>query len=214
MRIATALAKTGILTIAISIMGVSASATSASAEMTTGTTEPIVTTRAIAFADPKPEPVFEAVDMSVVQVIPAISVVQPMQEGTYRNTSVYGPRWGSFHTGTDYAAPLGTPIHAIADGDVIWAGDGRDGRSGKLIIIHHVIDGQDVYSWYGHMYTDGVYVAEGDHVTAGQLIAGVGSNGRSTGPHLHFEIHTGELGNAVDPLIFLAAAEAGFPTAG
>jgi len=214
MRLAATLAKTGLLTLTISFLGVSASATSASAEMSTGSIETTVSTRALAFAPPKPEPVFETVDMSVVEVIPAITVVQPMQAGTYRNTSFFGPRWGSFHMGTDYAAPLGTPIHAIADGEVIWAGDGRDGRSGKLIIIHHVIDGQDVYSWYGHMYTDGVYVSEGDHVSAGQMIAGVGSNGRSTGPHLHFEIHTGELGNAVDPLQYLEDAQAGFPTAG
>ncbi|NLI18203.1 MAG: M23 family metallopeptidase [Actinomycetales bacterium] len=139
-------------------------------------------------------------------------VYLPMVEGTYHNTSLYGPRWGSFHPGVDFAAPVGTPIHAIADGEVVWAGGGKEGRSGQLVIIHHVINGQDVWSWYGHMYTDGVHVAEGDRVRAGQLIAEVGNNGYSTGPHLHFEIHTGEMGNHVDPLTFLAGA--GGPVAG
>ena len=138
---------------------------------------------------------------------------RPMMQGTYRDTSVYGPRWGSYHYGTDMAAPVGTAIYAVAKGEVIYAGGGKEGRSGQLIIIHHVIDCQDVWSWYGHMYSDGVYVAEGETVTAGQLIAGVGSNGRSSGPHLHFEIHVGELENHRDPLAFLAGAEAPFPAA-
>jgi len=56
-----------------------------------------------------------------------------------------------------------------------------------------------------------VHVSEGDVVTAGQLIAGVGSNGNSTGPHLHFEIHTGEADNAVNPLTWLGSADAVFP---
>lgn len=144
---------------------------------------------------------------------PEITVVRPMAEGTFRNTSLYGPRWGTFHTGTDMAASVGTPILAIADGTVVHAGGGEHGRSGQLVIIHHVIDGQDVWSWYGHMYSDGVHVSEGDTVTAGQVIAAVGSNGYSTGPHLHFEIHVGALEGHVDPLAFLSDAEAPFPAA-
>lgn len=75
---------------------------------------------------------------------PEITVVRPMAEGTFRNTSLYGPRWGTFHTGTDMAASVGTPILAIADGTVVQAGGGEHGRSGQLVIIHHVIDGLDV----------------------------------------------------------------------
>ena len=159
------------------------------------------------------EPVTGASGMREAFTERASVVYRPMAEGTYRDTSPFGPRWGSFHYGTDMAASAGTPIFAIADGEVIYAGGGKDGRSGQLVIIHHVIDGQDVWSWYGHMYTSGVYVSAGDKVTAGQLIAGVGSNGNSTGPHLHFEIHTGEIGNHVDPLQFLADAGAPHPTA-
>lgn len=138
-------------------------------------------------------------------------VYRPMVQGTYRDTSLYGPRWGSYHYGTDMAAAAGTPIYAVAPGEVIYAGGGKEGRSGQLVIIHHVIDGQDVWSWYGHMYTDGVYVSAGDQVQAGELIAGVGSNGFSTGPHLHFEIHVGEYGNHVNPLTWLSEAGAVFP---
>lgn len=139
------------------------------------------------------------------------AVYRPMASGTYRDTSTFGPRWGSFHYGHDMAAPVGTPIYAVADGEVVWAGAGKEGRSGQLVIIHHVIDGQDVWTWYGHMYTNGVHVSVGDRVEAGQMIAAVGNNGNSTGPHLHFEVHTGSWDNAVNPMTFLSGAGAVFP---
>ncbi len=138
-------------------------------------------------------------------------VYRPMMQGTYRDTSLFGPRWGSFHYGTDMAAPLGTPIYTVADGEVIYAGGGKEGRSGQLVIIHHVIDGKDVWTWYGHMYSNGVHVSAGQRVEAGQMIASIGNNGFSTGPHLHFEVHTGEYGNAVDPLGWLAGTDAVYP---
>ena len=136
---------------------------------------------------------------------------RPMMQGTYRDTSVYGPRWGSYHYGTDMAAPVGTAIYAVAKGEVIYAGGGKEGRSGQLVIIHHVIDGVDVYTWYGHMYSGGVYVSAGQKVEAGEMIAGVGNNGFSTGPHLHFEVHVGEYGNHVNPLTWLSDSGAVFP---
>ncbi|NLI19031.1 MAG: M23 family metallopeptidase [Actinomycetales bacterium] len=157
------------------------------------------------------EPVTGASGMREAFTQRASAVYRPMAAGTYRDTSLYGPRWGSFHMGTDMAAPVGTPIYAIADGEVVWAGGGKEGRSGQLVIIHHVINGQDVWSWYGHMYTNGVYVSAGERVSAGQVIAGVGDSGFSTGPHLHFEIHTGEYGNHVNPLSWLSGTDALFP---
>jgi len=219
---AAALTKTGILTIAASLIGFGSAAAPASAglpaeldQTAVVETADIPAAKAIGVLSPEHKlaefslPVIVATSEAAVET----PVIRPMAEGTYRDTSLYGPRWGSVHTGTDMAASVGTPIYAIADGEVVWAGGGKDGRSGQLVIIHHVIDGQDVWSWYGHMYTNEVYVSEGDKVTAGQLIAGVGSNGNSTGPHLHFEIHTGEIGNHVDPLQFLADAGAPHPTA-
>ncbi|PFG40676.1 murein DD-endopeptidase MepM/ murein hydrolase activator NlpD [Georgenia soli] len=136
-------------------------------------------------------------------------LVRPVADGTYRNSSHYGNRshplsgaYG-FHTGTDYAAPLGTPIYAIANGTVEYVGMGKDGRSSMLVILRHEIAGQTVYSWYVHMYKDGIHVTEGQDVTAGDVIAEVGNNGNSTGPHLHFEIHLDDQGTTTDPLPWL-----------
>ncbi|MDN5559542.1 MAG: M23 family metallopeptidase [Ruaniaceae bacterium] len=135
----------------------------------------------------------------------------PMAAGTYRNTSQFGPRWGSFHAGTDMAAAAGTPMYAVTDGTVVHAGDGIEGRSGNLVIVHSVVNGQDVWFWYGHMYDNGVYVSEGQEVSAGQLLGGVGSMGYSTGPHLHFEVHAGEWSNVVSPLGWLSDSGAVSP---
>lgn len=89
---------------------------------------------------------------------------------------------GDFHTGADIAAPLGTPILAAKDGTVISVVRG-DPIYGTNITIDH---GNGEVSFYGHMSQS--YVSVGQHVTAGEPIAPVGSEGRSTGPHLHFEI--------------------------
>lgn len=138
------------------------------------------------------------------------AVVMPLKEGTYRTSSPYGTRWNPiaggyhFHAGSDFAGEHGTPIHSIADGTVEYVGAGKDGRSNNLVIIRHELGGETFWSWYVHMYDDGIHVSEGEAVSAGQHIADVGSNGRSTGPHLHLEIHTDEDGTTVEPLAFLA----------
>src|SRR5690606_34064602 len=72
---------------------------------------------------------------------------------------------------------------------VVYTGPGRLGRSSELVIIEHEVAGHTFYSWYVHMYPDGVFVEPGQRVRAGEVIAEVGNNGNSTGPHLHFEIH-------------------------
>lgn len=136
---------------------------------------------------------------------------RPMAQGTFVDTSRYGWRWGTFHTGTDMAAPVGTPIYAVADGVVVHAGAGIENRSGTLVIVESVIDGVPTWFWFGHMYAENVYVKAGDPVYAGQIIAGVGSQGRSTGPHLHFEIHEGNWGNTVNPLPWLSEHAAKYP---
>lgn len=136
------------------------------------------------------------------------AVVMPVAAGAYRLTSPYGYRNSPFtgyslHTGADLAAPLRTPIHAVADAVVEYVGVGKDGRSSMLIILKHEVDGQTVYSWYNHMYADGLFVQEGDQVRAGDVIAEVGNNGFSTGPHVHVEIHTDADGTTTDPLAWL-----------
>lgn len=107
----------------------------------------------------------------------------PIAPGTYQFTSTYANRWGAFHGGIDMAAPLGTPIHAATDGKVIEAGP----SSGYGNWVQIQADDGTV-TMYGHMASSGVLVQKGQKVTAGQVIALVGSEGFSTGPHLHFEV--------------------------
>ncbi|UNX55215.1 M23 family metallopeptidase [Georgenia sp. TF02-10] len=136
------------------------------------------------------------------------AVVTPLPAGTYRKTSGYGERSypiAGMHTGTDFAAPLGTPVRAAADGVVTYVGPGKDGRSSMLITIEHEVDGQKVWTWYNHMYSDGLKAEVGQEVRAGDVIAEVGDNGRSTGPHLHFEVHLDEELNTTEPLAWLGA---------
>ena len=135
-------------------------------------------------------------------------VVFPLPQGTWVESSPFGPRIHpitgkqSFHTGTDFAAPAGTPILAAADGTVTVAGPASG--YGHLIVIEHTIDGQTVATAYGHMYADGLHVHVGDTVTAGEHIGDVGSDGNSTGPHLHFEVRPGGTsGKAIDPAKWL-----------
>ncbi len=114
-------------------------------------------------------------------------------------TSDYGPRGGSMHSGVDIAAPMYTPIYSAGDGVVLQAGSASG--FGQAVYIQH--DNGDV-TVYGHIET--IYVSAGQQVVAGQEIAGVGSRGFSTGPHLHFEVQQGGMGGTrVDPLDWLAA---------
>ncbi|WP_345216634.1 M23 family metallopeptidase [Georgenia halophila] len=161
-----------------------------------------------------PDESAEGADGAAAAVTDPAQVAMPLAAGTFRHTSDYGPRsnpiggGAGMHTGTDFSAPLGTPIHSIADGVVTHVGEGIDGRSSMLIIVEHEIDGETVESWYNHMYSDGIHVKTGQKVDAGQVIAEVGNNGYSTGPHLHLEIHPGTRSETVDPLPWLEAAEA------
>ncbi|MFF2552963.1 peptidoglycan DD-metalloendopeptidase family protein [Nocardia sp. NPDC058058] len=110
-------------------------------------------------------------------------------------TSGFGARWGTFHAGIDIAAPLGSPIYAVAAGTVIDAGPAQG--FGLWVRIRHD-DGS--ISVYGHMYD--FFVSVGERVPAGMQIARIGNRGDSTGPHLHFEIIIN--GQHVDPQAWLA----------
>ncbi|GAA4353330.1 hypothetical protein GCM10023087_22390 [Microbacterium rhizosphaerae] len=140
-------------------------------------------------------------------------IVFPLPDGTYTFASPFGWRTDpftgkrTFHEGSDLAAAGGTPILAIADGVVAFAGP--RGGYGNLIIIEHTVDGQPVASFYAHMWDMGIHVAVGNTVVAGQHIADVGSAGRSTGTHLHLEIHPGGATQPpVDAVQWLAAHDA------
>lgn len=109
-------------------------------------------------------------------------------------TSGFGPRWGRMHQGLDVAAPTGRPITAAKSGKVILAG--ASGGYGNLVVIDH---GGGLSTAYAHQSR--IAVGVGDVVTQGGLIGYVGSTGRSTGPHLHFEVRVN--GAARDPLPYL-----------
>jgi murein DD-endopeptidase MepM/ murein hydrolase activator NlpD len=109
-------------------------------------------------------------------------------------TSSYGWRWGRMHEGVDIGAGYGAPIYAAAAGSVIWCG--WNGGYGNLVVLDH---GGNLATAYGHQSS--IAVSCGQSVSQGQVIGYVGSTGRSTGPHLHFEVRIN--GGAVDPLGYL-----------
>ena len=114
-------------------------------------------------------------------------------EGSF--TSGFGARWGTNHNGVDIANAIGTAIRAVKDGTVIDAGPASG--FGNWVRVKH--DNGDI-TVYGHIAT--IDVSVGDRVTAGQKIAGMGNEGFSTGPHLHFEIHPNGSG-PIDPVPWL-----------
>ena len=117
---------------------------------------------------------------------------------TGRVTSCYGARWGTLHAGVDIAAPIGTPVFSPEDGIVLDAGPASG--FGLAVYVQH---GDGTITLYGHV--NQVFVTPGQVVTAGQQVAEVGNRGQSTGPHLHFEVHTGGLyANRVNPTPWLA----------
>lgn len=87
-----------------------------------------------------------------------------------------------FHAGIDIAAPIGTPVRCSADGIVFAAG--ADAGYGNAVLVDH---GNGITTKYGHMTK--IYVVVGQEVKKGQFIGTVGSTGKSTGPHLHYEVH-------------------------
>jgi murein DD-endopeptidase MepM/ murein hydrolase activator NlpD len=108
--------------------------------------------------------------------------------------SGFGPRGSSFHDGIDIAAPEGTPIRAIESGEVIYSDRLRG--YGNMVIVQHA-DG--FVSVYAHNQRNLVH--QGGQVSRGEIIARVGSTGRVTGPHLHFEIR--RQNKAEDPLYYM-----------
>ncbi|MCW2701333.1 MAG: family peptidase, partial [Blastococcus sp.] len=114
-----------------------------------------------------------------------------------RLTSGFGGRWGRLHAGIDLAAPMLTPECAVMDGIVLEAGPSSG--YGNVVYIQH--ENGDV-TVYGHM--EKILVEAGQVVRAGETIALLGNRGRSTGPHLHFEVRVGGLnGQKIDPLPWL-----------
>ncbi|HWR32728.1 MAG TPA: M23 family metallopeptidase [Chitinophagaceae bacterium] len=110
----------------------------------------------------------------------------------YRIDPVY--KTAKMHEGLDFAAPQGTPIYATADGTVTTAGSTGNGFGNHVIINH----GYGYETLYGHMVR--VKTSVGQIVKRGQVIGWVGSTGKSTGPHCHYEVH--KYGQKIDPIYF------------
>ncbi|MEL6840140.1 MAG: M23 family metallopeptidase [Pseudomonadota bacterium] len=119
-------------------------------------------------------------------------------KSNFRYTSGFGPRWGRMHNGTDFAGPIGTPIYATADGVVTHAG--WSSGYGRLIKIRHDFG---IETRYAHLNAMDVQV--GQRVSRGERIGAMGNSGRSTGPHLHYEVRVG--GTPVNPMIYIRAGQ-------
>jgi len=137
--------------------------------------------------------------------VASIPSAMPVALNTFRYTSGFGIRSDPFrgrsamHGGVDMAGPVGTPIYATADG--VAAHAGVRGAYGNLVEVDH---GSGIATRYGHLSR--ILVNPGDRIRRGQLIGLMGSTGRSTGSHLHYEVRID--GRAVNPLPFLQTGEA------
>ena len=135
-------------------------------------------------------------------MVSALPLALPIAGDQFRLSSGYGMRNDpfsgerAFHAGLDFAAPWKSPALATAPGTVIRVG--WSGPYGRIVDVDH---GNGVVTRYGHLAE--FMVAQGDEVAAGQPIGLVGSSGRSTGAHLHYEVRVGT--RAQNPWRFLKA---------
>jgi murein DD-endopeptidase MepM/ murein hydrolase activator NlpD len=143
----------------------------------------------------------EAMVKNKEKLLAAIPAIQPVSDKDLtRIASGFGTRIDpvykvpKFHAGLDFTAPIGTPIYATADGTVTDAGFNSGGYGNRVIIDH----GFGYETLYGHMYR--VKVRVGQRIRRGEVIGYVGSTGKSTGPHCHYEVHRN--GNPVDPVYY------------
>ena len=133
----------------------------------------------------------------------AIPSEKPVRTAAF--TSGFGVRSDPFrhgaamHPGIDLSGPAGTPIYATADGTVLRAG-WNSGGYGNLIELDH---GRGIATRYGHL--SAILIHAGDHIARGQLIGRMGSTGRSTGNHLHYEVRID--GRPVNPVPFMRATD-------
>ncbi|MBI5494558.1 MAG: M23 family metallopeptidase [Deltaproteobacteria bacterium] len=131
-----------------------------------------------------------------VSLLPAAPVPGPGLVDGGQVSSPFGPRRDPFthaptqHAGVDVAAPRGAPVRALADGRVARVEDAAD--YGRMVTLRHA---SGLESRYAHL--EGAAVQPGQQIRAGQILGTVGSSGRSTGPHLHFELR--QDGVVVDP---------------
>lgn len=135
------------------------------------------------------------------KLLAATPAIQPISNKSLnRVASGFGSRIDpvyktiKFHAGLDFAAPQGSPIYATADGRVTISGNLGNGYGNHVVINH----GYGYQTLYGHMYR--IKARVGEFIKRGEVIGWVGSTGKSTGPHLHYEVH--KAGRALDPIYF------------
>ncbi|AXK33257.1 M23 family peptidase [Streptomyces armeniacus] len=119
----------------------------------------------------------------------------------FKVSAPYGVRGGwaaGHHTGIDLAVPVGTPVRSVGAGTVVFSGS--SGSYGKVITVR-MADGK--YTLFAHLSKR--HVGKGDRVKAGTVLGKSGNTGRSTGPHLHFEVRTKRsYGSDINPVAYLA----------
>jgi len=154
----------------------------------------------IAYQDKSFNELIEMVN-NKAKLLAAIPAIQPISNKQlsriasgfgFRIDPIYKTR--KSHMGLDFAAPSGTPIYATADGIIKFSGFSTSGYGNHVIINH----GFGYETLYGHMVRVGA--TQGQQVKRGQVIGYVGSTGKSTGPHLHYEVH--KSGVQLDPINF------------
>ncbi len=137
--------------------------------------------------------------LDTVQVYNIIAAKLPLSmpvRTAYRHTSGFGMRGGRMHKGTDMAGSIGDPLYATADGVVIYAG--RLSGYGNVVKIQHDFGFVTVYA-----HQNRIRVTKGQRVSRGERIGDMGNTGRSSGPHLHYEVHNN--GKPVNPMEFIKA---------
>ncbi|HRK41867.1 MAG TPA: DUF5930 domain-containing protein [Gemmobacter sp.] len=168
---------------------------------------PIVSTKggALSEDEARANTVLQGLDRMNMYRLAAVKApfANPIPSGNYRFTSGFGTRNDPFgrgtrrHEGLDFAGAYGTPLYATADGVVIKAGWGNG--YGRMVQIRHDFG---IETLYGHMSE--IRVSVGQKVSRGDRIGDMGNSGRSTGTHLHYEVHVG--GRPVNPMTFIKAA--------
>jgi len=192
--------------VAVAGPAIAADPAAATATASVGAFDVVSTAGIGAHADPMFRSLFDGwKKMDAVPHGGLVSVPSQKPVRDFRYTSGFGVRGnpfgggGEMHPGLDMAAPIGTPVYATADGYVGRA-EHTTGGYGNLVQLEH---GKGIETRYGHLSQ--ILVHSGQHVHRGDLIALMGSTGRSTGSHLHYEVRID--GRAVNPMPFLQTAD-------
>ncbi|HBL82100.1 MAG TPA: hypothetical protein DD391_05810 [Clostridiales bacterium] len=141
------------------------------------------------------EPVTQVERVGTKELPPSVGTGEFAVPTSGTLTSPFGARWGRMHAGIDLGASTGTPIYA-SDNGIVTEAQFKNNGYGNFISIDH---GNGFVTYYAHCSE--ILVSPGDVVAKGDLIARVGSTGRSTGPHLHFEVRAD--GEAQDPMNYI-----------